>query len=99
MIYKINLDKKHERVERKIYTCHHCGLPFSPAFVLTLDEALRNGAIARGMEMTESEVKIGEEISDEVRAKILLSGDELLLRLAKILPDESFGRLKNILNG
>ncbi|MED5462983.1 MAG: helicase-related protein, partial [Pseudomonadota bacterium] len=31
-------------------TCRACGSSFTPSFVLTLDEALRTGAIARGMD-------------------------------------------------
>lgn len=79
--------------------CHACGSSITASFVLTLDEALRVGAIARGMDINEDEVQQSEKISGEVRARILQSGDESLLRLIRRLPDESFGRLKNILNG
>ena len=78
--------------------CSQCGTPFVPAFVLTLDEALRTGAIVRGMDVSEEEVKVAEGISNAVRAKVLQSGDEVLVRLMKTLPDESFGRLKQILD-
>ena len=78
--------------------CRACGSSFTPSFVLTLDEALRTGAIARGMDINEDEVQESEKISSEVRARILQSGDESLLRLIRTLPDESFGRLKTILN-
>ena len=79
-------------------TCRACGSSFTPSFVLTLDEALRTGAIARGMDLNEDEVQESEKISSEVRARILQSGDEQLLKLIRTLPDESFGRLKTILN-
>jgi len=77
--------------------CHSCGTAFNPDYVLTLDEALRTGAIVRGMDISENEVQLGESLSDSVRVKILQSGDEKLLQLVRTLPDESFGRLKNLL--
>ncbi|MDC0979046.1 DEAD/DEAH box helicase family protein [Gammaproteobacteria bacterium] len=77
--------------------CHSCGKQFKPLYGLTLDDALRTGAIVRGMDIDEDEVLIGEKISGSVRAKILKSGDEKLLQLVKTLPEESFGRLKNLL--
>jgi hypothetical protein len=65
--------------------------------VQTLDEALRTGAIIRGMDLDEEEVRIGEEIAPTARERILRSGDQKLVRLLRILPEESFGRLKYIL--
>ena len=53
--------------------------------------------MVRGMDIDEDEVLVGEKISGSVRAKILKSGDEKLLQLVKTLPEESFGRLKNLL--
>ena len=77
--------------------CHSCGAAFKPDYVLTLDDALRTGAIVRGMDIAEDEVQLGESISNSVKAKILQSGDEKLLQLVRTLPEESFGRLKNLL--
>jgi superfamily II DNA or RNA helicase len=77
--------------------CQACGQTFSPAFVLTLDEALRTGAIARGLDLNEEEVQMAEDIAQKVRSNILRSGDEKLLRMLRMLPDESWGRLKTIL--
>jgi hypothetical protein len=77
--------------------CHSCGESFQVGFVLTLDEALRAGAIIRGMDIEEEEVKLGEEMAFPVRDKILRSGDEQLVRILRILPEESFARLKGIL--
>jgi superfamily II DNA or RNA helicase len=82
---------------RSINSCQHCGAPFRANFVLTLDEALRNGAIVRGMDLLEDEVKLGEELAAPVRERILASGDSQLVRILKILPEESFARLKGIL--
>jgi hypothetical protein len=66
-------------------------------FVLTLDEALRAGAIVRGVEIEEREVQLGEEMAEPVRERILRSGDEQLVRILRILPEESFARLRGIL--
>ncbi len=77
--------------------CSACGHSFLAQFHLTLEEALRTGVIARGMEIGEEEVREGEALAADVRAKILKSGDEHLLRLLKTFPEETFGRLKAIL--
>jgi superfamily II DNA or RNA helicase len=78
-------------------SCQSCGAAFSSSFALTLDEALREGAIVRGMDLTEEDVRLGEEIAGPVRERILESGDEHLVRYLRLLPEESFGRLKSIL--
>lgn len=77
--------------------CHACGAAFSQIFTLTLDEALRAGAIVRGMDLDESEVQEAELIAPQVRSLILRSGDERLVRILKVLPDESWARLRDIL--
>jgi hypothetical protein len=64
---------------------------------LTLDEALRTGAIVRGMDLSEEEVRLGEEMAVPVREKILASGDEHLVRILRSLPEESYARLRGIL--
>jgi hypothetical protein len=78
-------------------SCHSCGASFQVGFVLTLDEALRAGAIIRGIDIEEDEVQLGEEMAAPVRERILRSGDEQLVRILRILPEESFARLKWIL--
>jgi superfamily II DNA or RNA helicase len=77
--------------------CHACGAPFAPNFTLTLDQALRTGAICRGMDINEDEVQLAEQMVPEIRRKILRSGDETLVRILQTLPDESWGRLRSIL--
>ena len=67
-------------------------------FKLSLDEALRAGAIVRGMDIEEDDVRVGETIAPLVRAKVLRSGDHRLVHILKTLPDESWGRLQSILN-
>jgi ribosomal protein L40E len=77
--------------------CQHCGSSLGHAFTLTLDEALRTGAIVRGMEIDEEEVQAGEQIAPKVRDMVLKSGDTALLRVTQLLPEESWHRLRTIL--
>lgn len=79
-------------------SCHACGEAFDHGHEVTLNEAMRTGAIVRGADITETEVKDGELIEDQVRAKALRSGDGRLIELLGKLPPESWGRLKDILN-
>lgn len=77
--------------------CQFCGEAFGHDFEITLDEALRVGAIIRGMELDEEEVVEGESIRDEFRKGVLASGDAQLVKLIRLLPEESYGRLARIL--
>jgi superfamily II DNA or RNA helicase len=83
---------------RSAKECQECGEQFGIKFSLTLDEALRNGAIARGMDINETDVKEGERIATTVREKIVQSGDQVLIQFIKKFPDESYGRLYEILD-
>jgi hypothetical protein len=78
-------------------TCHACGSSFSQSFSLTLDEALRVGAIVRGMDIDEGEVQEAEKIAGTVRGRVLRSGDQRLVKIIQTLPDESWARLRSIL--
>lgn len=78
-------------------SCEHCGSSFAAAFVLTLDEALRAGAIVRGMDVEEEEVREAEAIAAPVRKLVMASGDEKLVKVIKQLPEESWARLKRLL--
>ena len=77
-------------------TCQVCGKAFASDFSLTLDDALRQGAIVRGMELDEAQVVAGEKIAPLVREKLLSSGDEKLVNFVRNLPEESWGRMKEI---
>lgn len=79
-------------------SCHACGSVFTQDFQLTLDEALRVGAIVRGIDIEEGEVKVAEAMAEKVRGRCLRSGDQVLVRLIKSLPDESYARLQSILS-
>lgn len=79
-------------------TCQACGHSFRLEFQLTLNEALRVGAIVRGMDLDEEEVREGEENKVQILAQVLSSGDDALIKVIKQLPEESWGRLRRILN-
>ncbi len=78
--------------------CQHCGAEFGVKFILTLDEALRAGAIVRGMDIDEEEVQEAEGMSDSFRKQVMTSGDEKLVRVIRQLPEESWARLRRMLN-
>jgi len=77
--------------------CHSCGEKFGHDFKLSLDEALRTGAIVRGMDIEEVEVQEAETMAPRVRSLMLRSGDHRLVKIVQTLPDESWARLKTIL--
>ena len=76
--------------------CQHCGTSLGHSFTLTLDEALRTGAIVRGMEIDEDAVRAGEQMAPKVREMVLKSGDAALVRVTQLLPEESWHRLRTI---
>jgi superfamily II DNA or RNA helicase len=86
-----------ESNDLKAEVCVVCGESFSTEFQLSLNEALRIGAIVRGMEIDEDEVKAGEKIAASIRREVLKSGDENLVNIIKKLPEESWGRLQSIM--
>lgn len=77
-------------------SCHSCGASFTHDFQITLNEALRMGAIVRGMSLDEEEVQHGERISKSLEADILSSGDAILISMWSRLPDEAASRLVKI---
>lgn len=76
--------------------CHSCGSSFSSEFSLSLDEALREGAIVRGMDVDESEAQESEKMAPDVRKLVLKSGDQNLIKLIQSFPEESWSRLGKI---
>ncbi|MDA9902602.1 DEAD/DEAH box helicase family protein [Gammaproteobacteria bacterium] len=78
--------------------CQVCGEEFGTSFTLSLDQALRAGAIARGMDLSENEVKAAEKIAPHIRSNCLKSGDENLVRIVRILPEETWSRLSEIVS-
>lgn len=78
--------------------CQHCGASFKAEYEITLNEALRMGAIVRGMDLDEDEVQDAELNKKQILRDILASGDDAIIRIVKQLPEESYGRLRKILN-
>lgn len=78
--------------------CQDCGADFGHEFEISLKEALRVGAIIRGMDLDEEEVREGEVIGDDLREAVLKSGDDHLIKILRQLPEESYGRLTSLLS-
>jgi superfamily II DNA or RNA helicase len=78
--------------------CQHCGAKFGSDFVITLNEALRVGAIVRGVDVEETEVRDGEAMADGFRDFVMRTGDAKMLNLAKMIPDELLGRFANFID-
>lgn len=81
-----------------VQNCDHCGCALKTNYEITLNEALRMGAIVRGMDLEEDEVQDAEKNKKQILKDILASGDDAIIRLVKQLPEESYGRLRKILN-
>lgn len=79
-------------------TCQVCNRSLRSPFTVTLNDALRFGVIVRGMDLDEEEVRLGIEGSAQIRANILASGDDMLIKLIRQLPEEAWGRLRKILS-
>lgn len=78
--------------------CQNCGKKFGSEFIITLNEALRVGAIVRGVDVEEGEVQDGEAMAGEFHKFIMRSGDAQMLKLAKLVPDELLGRFANFID-
>ena len=78
--------------------CVACGESFLTDFEISLKEALRDGAIVRGATLSEEEVLCSEKIATQVRQQLLRSGDQNLIRIMRLLPEESWSHLKEIMN-
>ena len=80
-------------------TCESCGHNLLSHFTIRLKEAMREGAIVRGLDVNEQECREGEQLAESVRDKVLQSGDLNLIRLIRVLPPASLGQLKRLLSG
>lgn len=78
--------------------CQHCGAKFGADYVVSLEEALRIGAIVRGVDVEEEEVQEGEEIASDLREFVLRTGDPAMLKLSKLVPDELWGRFSTFMD-
>lgn len=77
--------------------CDHCGANLKTSYEITLNEALRMGAIVRGMDLEEDEVQDAEKNKKQILKDVLASGDDVIIRALKLLPEESYGRLRKIM--
>jgi superfamily II DNA or RNA helicase len=77
--------------------CHSCGHSFLQEFKLTLEDAMRVGAIVRGIDMTEEEVQESEVMAPKLRELFLASGDEKIIKMLKTFPEETYARLAAIM--
>lgn len=80
--------------------CQNCGCEFTlnNKFEITLKDALRDGAIIRGMYVDEDTVQIGEEKADDFRRRVKASGDSAMIDFITCFPPESYGQLVEIIN-
>ncbi len=78
--------------------CSKCGESFSLDYVLTLNNALRMGGIARQMDISEEDVLQSEKYYENIRKEILESGDARMIEALGLFPGESLIKLKKILN-
>ena len=53
----------------------------------------------RGMDIDEHEAQEGEELAPSLRRELLKSGDPVLIGIVRKLPEESYARLKRIMEG
>ena len=77
-------------------SCSNCGADFDHKYSISLQEALRFGVIARGMDIDETEAQMGEGMAPSITADILSSGDEILIDIIAKLPPESYARVAKI---
>ncbi|HEX6860902.1 MAG TPA: helicase-related protein [Caulobacteraceae bacterium] len=78
--------------------CQVCGEKFGSDFVITLNEALRIGAIVRGVDVEEDEAREGEAMAGDFRSFVMREGDAQMLKIAKMVPDELLGRFASFMD-
>lgn len=71
--------------------CQNCGNNFSITFDVSLKEALRDGAIIRGNELSEDDVRIGEIYGKEFKSTF--SKNPIVSRILSQLPDEGLAEI------
>lgn len=76
--------------------CQNCGASFSAQIEISLEEALRDGVITRGMQISENETIESEEVAPFIRNAAFRTGDTTIIQLLKTLPDQSYKRLGDL---
>ena len=74
-------------------SCQSCGASFTAEIELSLEEALRDGVITRGMQISEDEASESEAMAPFVRKAAYRTGDALIIQLINSLPDQGHKRL------
>ena len=78
-------------------SCQNCGENFSLEYEVTLSEALRQGGIARGVDIEEEDVTTHLEYT-AIKKLLLESGDTRFLEIFKVIPEEALKSLSKTLN-
>ena len=77
-------------------SCDNCGKKFGHNFTIGLDEALRLGAIIRGEDIDESDVREAEKIYPEIRKNALEANSAAFLKILQQVPEEMMTRFIKI---
>lgn len=81
-----------------IESCQECGSKFKSEFIVTLNNAVRVGAIVRGMDIDENDVRLTEKYRGKWRAQILATGNSFLINFINTCPPEGLLSLYNIID-
>ena len=73
--------------------CQTCGEKFHLEYTLNLESALREGGIARELDIDEEDVQLAEKNFENLRKDILDSGDAKMIALLKKLPEETWAKI------
>ena len=73
--------------------CQTCGEKFHLEYTLNLESALRDGGIARELDINEEDVQLAEKNFEKLRKDILDSGDAKMIALLKKLPEETWAKI------
>ena len=73
--------------------CQNCGEKFYLEYTLNLENALREGGIARELDIDEEDVQLAEKNFENLRKDILDSGDAKMIALLKKLPEETWAKI------
>ncbi|MGR4000376.1 MAG: hypothetical protein OD811_01080, partial [Alphaproteobacteria bacterium] len=77
--------------------CSNCGERINKdIYKVQLKEAFRQGAIIRGMDISEESVQKSEDVAKEIRSRAYQSGDENLIKLISTFPEESWDKIGEI---
>lgn len=76
-----------------VVECQYCGAKLGADFEIALRDALRVGAIIRGMDLEEEDVVESEEMAEDFREFVLASGDDFLVKIMRDVPIEAISKI------